>query len=351
MADLDRLRAQFDRRPGYLDAASGGRAPRCVVEVMRTDLAAWADGRTGPAHYDAAVCRARAAYARIVRSPLAEVAIGAHVSVMAALLADAVPSGAEVLCVDGDFSSMVYPFLVQGDRITVRHVPLDALAGEIGPRTALVSFSLVQSATGEIAAADDIVAAARAAGAWTFCDLTQAAGWLPVDASMFDVTACAAYKWLCAPRGTGFLTVGPRLLGTLRPLHAGWYAGQDIWDACYGPSMVLAHDARRFDVSPAWPVWIGAVEALELFGSVAADVVRDADVALANDFRGRVGLDPAASAIVTLPDPDGDARARLELAGCVVAGRAGRVRLAFHVWNDGEDVELAAHALAARGRD
>jgi selenocysteine lyase/cysteine desulfurase len=264
---------------------------------------------------------------------------------MTALLADAVPTGAEVLCVEGDFSSMVYPFLVHRDRIAVRHVPLATLADEIGPRTALVSFSLVQSATGEIAAADAIVAAARAAGAWTYCDLTQAAGWMPVDATTFDATACAAYKWLCAPRGTGFLTAGERLRDVLRPLHAGWYAGTDIWASCYGPAMELAEDARRFDVSPAWTVWAGAAQALELFGGVDPGAIRDADVALANMFRERAGLAPAASAIVALSDPVGAIRARLERSGGTVAGRAGRVRLAFHVWNDEEDVELAARAV------
>jgi selenocysteine lyase/cysteine desulfurase len=345
MTSLETLRSEFDRHPGYLDAASGGRGARRVVADMAANLTTWAAGTAGPATYDDAVSRARAAYARIVHAPVGAVAIGTQVSVMASLLAVAVPDGAEVLCVEGDFSSMVFPFLAHADRIVVRHVPLDRLAEEIGPRTFLVAFSLVQSATGEAADAEAVVAAARVAGALTFCDLTQAAGWTPVDATMFDATACAAYKWLTAPRGTGFLTVGEHLRDRLRPIHAGWYAGGDVWESCYGPTMALAEDARRFDVSPAWPVWIGAATALELFAGVDMSAVRRWDVDLADMFRDALGLGPGDSAIVSLPDPFGDARGRLAAAGCTVAGRAGRVRLSFHVWNDAEDVSRAVGAL------
>ena len=54
-----------------------------------------------------------------------------------ALAAASAPAGAEVLCVDGDFSSVVGPFLARGD-LRVRHVPLDRLADAIGPDTWLV---------------------------------------------------------------------------------------------------------------------------------------------------------------------------------------------------------------------
>ena len=123
-----------------------------------------------------------------------------------------------MLCVDGDFSSMVFPFLAQAHRgVTVRHAPLADLAESIGPATWLVAFSLVQSATGAIADAAAITAAARAHGARTFCDTTQAAGWMPVDASQFDATTCHAYKWLCSPRGVAFLTVSPEFQNRTAP--------------------------------------------------------------------------------------------------------------------------------------
>jgi selenocysteine lyase/cysteine desulfurase len=195
---------------------------------------------------------------------------------------------------------------------------------------------------------DAVVAAARAAGAWTLCDLTQAAGWLPVDAGRYDVAVTAAYKWLCAPRGVGFLTVRPEVQDRLRPVQAGWYAGDDPWTSCYGPEMHLAADARRFDVSPAWQAWLGAAESLDAFAATDPAAVRAHAVGLADAFRAGLGLPPGGSAIVSLPDADGARRAALESAGCRVAGRAGRVRVAFHVWNDEEDVARALAALGAR---
>ena len=81
----------------------------------------------------------------------------------AGLIAAAVPDGAEVLCVEGDFSSMVLPFAHAGRGIRLRIAPLDGLADAITADTWLVAFSLVQSATGEVADAAAIRAAARAA--------------------------------------------------------------------------------------------------------------------------------------------------------------------------------------------
>jgi selenocysteine lyase/cysteine desulfurase len=208
-----------------------------------------------------------------------------------------------------------------------------------------VAYSLVQSADGRLADAAAVRAAAAAVGARTLCDLTQAAGWLPVDAAADDVTVCAAYKWLCAPRGTAFLTVGPEAAAQLRPLHAGWYAGEEVWASTYGPAMTLACDARRFDVSPAWSMWVGTATALEAFAGADVEDVRRHDVGLADALRDALDLPPADSAMVAMRDPDGVAAAALAGAGCTVAARAGNVRIAFHVWNDEQDVELAARAL------
>lgn len=345
---VDDARALFPRVPSYLDAASVGLPPRTVVEAMHAGVDAWSTGTVSPAAYDGAVTTARARFAQISGVDAGHVAVGSQVSVFAGLVAASLPDGAEVVCVDGDFSSMVYPFLVHADRgVTVRHASVEGLAEAIGPATTMVAFSLAQSACGSVVDADAVLEAASRHGAITFCDTTQAAGWMPVDASRFHLTACSAYKWLCAPRGAAFMTASPDLPSRLRvrPLHAGWYAGESIWDSCYGPSMQLATDARQFDVSPAWLAWIGAVPALELFASLDVAAVRRWDAGLADALRAGLGLEPAGRPVVSLPDPEGLLQERLRRAGAVVAGRAGKVRLAFHLWNDEDDVRLALSAL------
>ena len=343
------LREAFDPVPGYLDAATLGLPPRAVIEAMREALDHWRQGKASVPSYDAAVDTSRRAYARIVGVPPTAVAVGSQVSVLTGLVAASLPDGSEVVTVDGDFTSVVFPFLVHADRgIRVRHVPLEALADELGPATALVAFSLVQSSDGRIADADSVREAARRVGAATFCDLTQATGWLPVRAGDFDITAGSAYKWLCSPRGSAFLTVTDRYLDRLRPSSAGWYAGASVWDSVYGPSMNLARDARRFDVSPAWLSWVGTAPALELFAAADPDAVHRHGVALADAFLAGLELPPRGQAVVALPDDGGELRGRLIAAGCTVAGRAGRVRIAFHVWNDQTDVERALEAVTTR---
>jgi selenocysteine lyase/cysteine desulfurase len=227
----------------------------------------------------------------------------------------------------------------------VRHVPVAELAGALTERTWLVAFSLVQSATGEIADAPAIRAAASAVGAFTLCDTTQATGWLPVHAGDFDATICHAYKWLGAPRGAAFLTVQPELAELLRPVQAGWFAGDDPWASCYGPTMTLATDARRFDVSPAWPAWVGTRVALEFFSTLDPAAVYAHDTALGNALCAGLGLPQRDQAIVTWADPTGADLTRLTAAGITASGRAGRARVAFHLWNTTADVDAVLAAL------
>jgi selenocysteine lyase/cysteine desulfurase len=339
--------AEFTGGRGYLAACTVGLPTLATRAAVIAELDAAAAGRPDPSAASAAVERSRALFARLVGVESHRVAIGSQVSVAVALVAASLPEGAEVLVADGDFSSVVLPFVHAGRSLRVRAVPLAELAASVRPSTALVAFSLVQSATGEVADADAILAAAATHGTRTLCDATQAVGWLPVEASRFDALVCHAYKWLCAPRGVSFLTLSDELARDIPPLFAGWYAGSDPWSSCYGGEVELAPDVTRFDASPAWQAFIGAAPALALFASLDADALHEHTTGLAAEFRRRLGLarPDRASAIVTWADPDGAALVRLSEAGIVASGRAGRARVAFHVFNDGEDVDLAARAL------
>ena len=344
---MSSLASHFAGGRDYLAACTVGLPSRATVRAIRADLDAAASGRPDVAAATRAVEDARAAYARLVRSPVGKVAIASQTSVMVSLIAASVPDGAEVLCPEGDFASLVAPFARAGRSVRLRTAPLADLADAVSTDTWLVAFSLVQSATGEVADAAGIAAAAARAGARTLCDLTQAAGWLPVDATLFDATVCHAYKWLCCPRGVGFLTVRPDFARSLRPVQAGWYSGDDPWSSCYGTGGTLAADARRFDVSPAWQAFVGAAPALKLFADADITVSYAHATGLAARFRAGLGLAQPArpSAIVTWPDATGDALAQLAAHGITASGRAGRARVAFHVFNDDADVDRALRAL------
>jgi len=338
--------AQFGEPRGYLAVASIGLPPSSAVDALRADLTAWAAADRDPQGYDPVIDRTRASYARLVGVPESRVAIGSQTSVLTSIVAAAVPEGAEVLMPDGDFSSIEFPFL-QRAGIRTRVVPLAALADEIRDDTWLVVFSMVQSATGVVADRDAILAAAARTGTLTMCDLTQAAGVLPVDASRFDVTVCHTYKWLCAPRGVAFLTVGERIDSMLTPLQAGWYAGDDVWTSTYGPAMHLAPNARRFDVSPAWPAWIGAEQSIALFAALDIAEVWALTSGLGDSLCDALGIPQQHQPIVTWPDSSGDDLRKLIDAGIRVSGRAGRLRASFHLWNDQSDVDAVAATLRA----
>jgi selenocysteine lyase/cysteine desulfurase len=169
-------------------------------------------------------------------------------------------------------------------------------------------------------------------------------GWLPFDADGFDFVTCAAYKWLFSPRGSAFGVVRPERLAMLRPLYAGWYAGDNPWTAIYGPPLRLANEARRLDISPAWLSWVGTVPALELLSEVGIDAVHRHDVGLANALRRRLGLPAGDSAIVTAAAEGGVER--LRAAGVVASMRAGNIRVSFHLHNTEVDVDTVARLLA-----
>jgi len=342
------LAAHFQPVPGYLAAASSGVAADVTLAALRSDQEAWSQGRRGPADYDQVVGRVRARYAELTGVPAGWVAIGGSASALVANVAAGLADGARVLVPEEEFTSIVYPFLAAG-RLDVRSVPLAELAEAITPEVAVVAFSVVQSATGELAPVEQLRAAATEAGALTLADLTQTAGLASVSAADYDITVCHAYKWLCAPRGVAFLTVRPELVSRLRPVNAGWYAGADPWASCYGVDFVPAEDARRFDTSPAWQAFAGAEAALELFARADLDAVWRYCSGLADQLCVGLGLEPLHRPIVSWPDPDGCQLAALTAAGIQASGRAGRLRVAFGVWNTVADVEAVLTALGRAG--
>jgi selenocysteine lyase/cysteine desulfurase len=341
------VRAEFAPKNTYLNSASTGLLPSRTVAAMHTAVEAAATGQ--PTDMFADVEAARASFARLTGVPADRVAAGSSVAVYTGLIAASLPEGAEVLTAEGDFSSLVNPFHQRGD-LKVRIVPLERVAESVRPGTALVAVSAAQSADGRLADLPAIRAAARRHGTRTLVDASQAAGWLDLDADSYDYTVAVAFKWLLCPKGVTFL-VAPQDPGTLRPLFAGWVAGQRPWDSCYGPIEELAHSARRFDESPALFSYAGARRSLELVEELGMAAIRAHDLALADRFRAglaRLGHEPVpapGSPIVSVPGL-GRRQEELSRAGVEVSDRAGNLRAAFHVYNTPADVDRLLDVLS-----
>ena len=334
----------WDPMPGWLNTASYGLPPRPAFEAMQEALADWRVGATSWEPWDEATNRSREGFAQLIGVDAADVAAGSAVSQLLAPVAAALPDNATVLVPELEFTSNLFVWAAHHDRgVRVRAVPANRLADSVTGDTDVVAFSLVQSATGELAAYPDIVAAARDRGAMVVVDATQACGWLPFDSTLADVVVVAAYKWLMSPRGTAFAYLAPELRERLRPLQAGWYAGQEPYESFYGLPLRLAASARRFDISPAWFCFIGTAPALEVVEKIGVAEIGAHNVALANRFLAGLGKPPGHSAIVTVDVPD--AERRLHDAGVRAAVRAGRVRASFHVYSTVDDVDMALAAL------
>jgi len=340
--------AALDRFPdirGHLDAATSGVPPLDAVAAAREALAAWAEGRIDGPGFDAAVERSRAAFARLIGADPGQVACAANVSVFAGLVASSLPAESEVLVATGDFTSVLFPMLVQRSRgVRVREVELEQVPEAIEAHTALVAVSAVQSADGRVLDLDALASAAAHHGADVFLDVTQAAGWVAIDALRFSYVCGGAYKWLLSPRGTACLAVRPEAMERLSPHTAGWYAAQDPWATCYGGPLRLSPSAKRFDASPAWTCWAGTAPAIELIADIGVDAIRTYDLALATRLREGLGMPPSDSAIVVADRVD--AAARLERAGVRTSVRAGRARLSCHLPAITGDVDRALEALA-----
>ncbi len=351
-ANLSEAAALWDVEPGYLNTSSYGVPPRPGWDALQQAQNDWRAGRTSWEPWADSVETSRNLFAGLVRADPATVATGAAVSQLLAPAANAVPDGSVVLVPDVEFTSNVFPWGVHADRgVTLRSAPARRLAEAITADVDVVAYSAVQSATGEVADSAAIGRAAREAGALVVVDATQAIGWLPFDADSADLLVCGAYKWLCSPRGTAFLAHHrdladrhPAFAERLKPLAAGWFAGESVHDSYYGLPVRLSADARRFDISPAWHCWVGTAPALQVLADVGVEAIGRHNVGLANRFLTELGQPPSNSAIVSVP-AEPAAVQRLTAAGVRFGMRAGRVRVAFHLYSTADDVALAVDAL------
>ncbi|MFE9700789.1 aminotransferase class V-fold PLP-dependent enzyme [Streptomyces sp. NPDC006270] len=351
MTNLAPVRAaavEFAPEVTYLNTSSWGLLPRRTIAAVKALADENAAGRrVGAGSFDA-VEAARAGFARIAGVHPDRVATGGSVTVHVGLIAASLPPGAEVLCPEGEFSSVVSPFALRGD-LRMRYAPLADLAGAVRPSTALVAFSAVQSADGRVADLAAVRAAAAAHGARTLLDGTQAAGWFPLDAGAYDYTVTGGFKFLLCPRGTSFLTVTEEAQDTLPHLFAGWVSAGAPWAGNYGPLERVAPTARGFDEPPAFLSYHGAEHSLDLLAEVGAEALYAHATGLAARLRaglGELGHEtvPGESAIVSVPGL-GHRQPELAKAQIAVSAPVGKLRISCHLYNTEADVDRVLEFL------
>jgi isopenicillin-N epimerase len=132
----------------------------------------------------------------------------------------------------------------------------------VTPRTRIIYLSHITSKTALILPVAEICRRARAAGIMTVVDGAHAPGQIPLDLDAIgaDVYAASCHKWLCAPRGSGFLYVRPDYHAVVQApvISHGSHAGSSFvernrWQGTRDPSAFLAVPAAiEFQESNEW---------------------------------------------------------------------------------------------------
>lgn len=100
---------------------------------------------------------------------------------------------------------------------------LERIEAQLTAKTKVVMISHVTCTTGQILPARAIADLCHRNNIWLVLDGAQVPGMLPVDlhALECDFYTSSGHKWLCGPKGTGFLFVRKNLLDTWRINHVG----------------------------------------------------------------------------------------------------------------------------------
>jgi isopenicillin-N epimerase len=121
--------------------------------------------------------------------------------------------GDEVLATDLEYGALNFTWEWICARAGARYVraPWDELLDHATERTRALYVSHITSETGLLLPVEELVARGRERGLVTIVDGAHAPAHVPLDVEAIgcDFYAGNAHKWLCAPKGAGFLWVRP----------------------------------------------------------------------------------------------------------------------------------------------
>ncbi len=266
--------------------------------------------------------------------------------------------GDEVLASTHEYGGMqrLWEYVCSRTGAHLVRVPPGELTDAIGPRTRVLFVSHITSPTAIRLPVGELVATGRAAGVFSLVDGAHGPGQVPLDLDRLGADAYAGncHKWLCAPKGSGFLHLRPGHQEWLEPAVVSWdwvdeapFADRHRWTGTRDPAALLAVPAAiDFQSEHSW----------DAERSRCRGLAREARRRLADLF----GLEPlapeeAVEQMVAAPlppcDPEEVERRLLEEHRVEVPIRewAGRplVRVSFQGYNDADDLEALLAGLRA----
>ena len=144
-------------------------------------------------------------------------------------------AGDEVLASDHEYGAMdrTWHFLAGEHGFTYVNQPVkltshadfvESFWRGVTPRTKVIFLSHITSPTAIIFPVQEIIRLAKAAGIITIIDGAHVPGQLPLHLDSLDADFYGGnlHKWLCAPKGAGFLYARPEMQHLLKPLVVSW---------------------------------------------------------------------------------------------------------------------------------
>jgi len=211
---------------------------------------------------------ARCAFAELIDCSPSQVALIPSVSVGVGLIAVTLGNSDEVLVLNDEFTSTLFPLLIakkyRGTKV-VECESFTSLLENISRSTTLIAFSLVQMQSGITAPLQEISNKANAFGAKLLVDATQSLPYFP-DTKLLakaDFLVCSAYKHLLCPRGSVFLVFREDRIGEIPPILANWRASDSPYTRFFSGPLTLSKTASMYDISLAWLIWVGTAASLK----------------------------------------------------------------------------------------
>jgi isopenicillin-N epimerase len=244
----------------YLNHGSYGACPRPVFDVYQEwqrELEREPVALLGR-RLDEEVRAVRSALAAYVGAPAQDVALAPNATTALNTVLRSLPFGPgdEILTTEHEYGAVDVLLDFVSERTgahVVRRPGTDAGAIWAGAteRTRALVVSHVTSPTAVVLPVAELCPLARAAGVLAVVDGAHAPGQVPLDLERLeaDFYAGNCHKWLCAPKGAGFLYVRPERQELLEPFVIGWGYREPDFSLRHGPQGT--HDPAAYLAVPA----------------------------------------------------------------------------------------------------
>src|SRR5262245_54831123 len=371
MLDDDSRQRDFPSLDGmaYLNTAAEGIPPLAVGEALAQYFRDHQLGMDGRVRHYAQLEAAKQLTGRMFGLSSAEVAIcscSSEAYNLAALALQLRP-GDEVVINDLDFPAGATPWLQPSSPAAVKiwrsragALRVEDLIPLLGPRTRLVTSSLVSFYNGFMIPLPAVVEAVRAhSPALLALDVTQALGRIPLELAGVDLIISSTHKWILASHGGGLVGVPATRAAEWTVPAGGWFNLKN--QLPLGPGHLDPVESQlgapSFAVGmPNFPAIYAIRAALEYIQGIGVAAIEAAARPLVRACLEGLARLPvelltpregeALAGIIALRHPEMDAlQQELRGANIHVMAHAGRLRISLHGYNTIADVERLLNTI------